>query len=48
MQEFGKKNPAANLADLGLNVGIAHWNLAPEALVQKTIEIGRASCRERV
>jgi len=39
MQEFGKKNPSANLADLGLNVAIAHWNLAPEELVKKTLEL---------
>ena len=32
MQEFGKKNPAAKLADLGVNVAIAHWNLPAEEL----------------
>ncbi len=41
MQEFGKKNPSANLADLGLNVAIAHWNLSPEELVQKTLDLGQ-------
>jgi len=41
MQEFGKKNPSANLADLGLKVGTAHWNLSPEALVQKTLDLGQ-------
>lgn len=39
MQEYGKKNPAANLADMGLNVATAHWNLSPEALIEKTIEL---------
>src|SRR4051812_22490895 len=39
MQEFGKKNPSFNLSDLGLNVGIAHWNLSPEELVKKTLEL---------
>ncbi len=41
MQESGKKNPSANLADLGLNVGIAHWNLSPQDLVNKTLELGQ-------
>ena len=41
MQEFGKKNPSANLAALGINVAIAHWNLSPESLVKKTLELGQ-------
>jgi phosphoenolpyruvate carboxykinase (ATP) len=41
MQEFGRKNPSANLAGLGLNVGIAHWNLSPEELTKKTLELGQ-------
>jgi phosphoenolpyruvate carboxykinase (ATP) len=41
MQEFGKKNPAASLTDLGLNVAVAHWNLSPEDLVKKTLELGQ-------
>jgi phosphoenolpyruvate carboxykinase (ATP) len=41
MQENGLKNPAANLSANGLNVGIAHWNLSPEALAEKTIELGQ-------
>jgi len=41
MQEYGKKNPSAKLADMGLNVGVAHWNLAPEDLVKKTVELGQ-------
>ena len=41
MQEYGKKNPSANLADLGLDVAVAHWNLSPEDLVEKTLELGQ-------
>lgn len=41
MQEYGKKNPSVNLADLGLNVAVAHWNLSPEELVKKTLDLGQ-------
>lgn len=41
MQEHGKKNPSANLANVGLNVGVANWNLSPEELINKTIELGQ-------
>lgn len=41
MQEYGIKNSSANLSSLGLDVAIAHWNLSPEALTQKTIELGQ-------
>jgi len=41
MQEFGRKNPSVNLADLGINVGIAHWNLSPEELVNTTLSLGQ-------
>lgn len=41
MQENGKKNPAANLSDLGLNVAVANWNLSPSELISKTIELGQ-------
>lgn len=41
MQENGKKNPSANLADLGLNVSVANWNLSPTELINKTIELGQ-------
>ncbi len=41
MQEFGKKNPSVNLSELGINVGIAHWNLTPEDLVKKTLDLGQ-------
>ncbi len=46
MQEFGKKNPSANLADMGLNVAIAHWNLSPEELTQKTLELGQGELND--
>lgn len=46
MQEFGKKNPSANLADMGINVAVAHWNLSPEALVSKTLELGQGELND--
>lgn len=46
MQEFGKKNPSANLADMGLDVAIAHWNLSPEELVTKTLELGQGELND--
>jgi phosphoenolpyruvate carboxykinase (ATP) len=46
MQEYGKKNPSANLAELGLNVAVAHWNLAPEALVEKTLALGQGELND--
>ncbi|MBS1588597.1 MAG: phosphoenolpyruvate carboxykinase (ATP) [Bacteroidetes bacterium] len=46
MQEFGKKNPTAKLSDIGLNVGIAHWNLSPEDLVKKTLELGQGELND--
>src|ERR1700754_144479 len=41
MQEYGLKNASANLAEIGLDVAIAHWNLSPEELTQKTLELGQ-------
>lgn len=41
MQEFGMKNPSAKLTPEGLNVAIAHWNLSPEELSKKSIELGQ-------
>jgi phosphoenolpyruvate carboxykinase (ATP) len=41
MQEYGLKNPSANLEAIGLNVATAHWNLSPAALTQKTLELGQ-------
>ncbi len=46
MQEFGKKNPSANLAGIGLNVAVAHWNLSPEELTKKTIELGQGELND--
>ncbi len=43
MENFGLKNPNANLADLGLNVAYAHWNLGPEALNERTVEMGQGT-----
>lgn len=41
MQEFGRKNPSVNLSDLGLNVGVAHWNISPDELAKTTIALGQ-------
>ncbi len=41
MQEFGKKNQSFNLSELGLNVATAHWNLSPDELVKKSLELGQ-------
>ena len=39
MQEFGIKNPSANLEDLGLkNLKTAYWNLTPEELVEHSVK----------
>lgn len=46
MQEYGKKNPAAKLTDLGLNVAVAHWNLAPDELIKKTLELGQGELND--
>jgi phosphoenolpyruvate carboxykinase (ATP) len=46
MQEFGKKNPSVNLADLGINVAVAHWNLTPDELVAKTLELGQGTLND--
>ncbi len=40
MKEIGNKNPEANLADLGLaDIATANWNLSPEELQEKTLEL---------
>ncbi len=41
MQENGKKNPNAQLSQIGLDVAIANWNLSNEELTQKTLELGQ-------
>lgn len=43
MQESGIKNPASNLSELGINPSIVHWNLSPEALTQKTVELNQGT-----
>lgn len=40
MQEYGLKNPSAIPAE-GLNVAAAHWNLSPDELIAKSIELGQ-------
>lgn len=46
MQEFGKKNPSANLADIGVKPAIAHWNLSPEELTQQTLDLGQGELND--
>lgn len=46
MQEYGLKNASANLAEIGLNVATAHWNLSPEELTQKTLELGQGELND--
>jgi phosphoenolpyruvate carboxykinase (ATP) len=41
MIEFGKKNPLSKLSDLGICSKIAHWNLPPDELINKTIELNQ-------
>ncbi len=46
MQEYGLKNPSADLAAVGLDVAIAHWNLPADALAKKTIELGQGELND--
>jgi phosphoenolpyruvate carboxykinase (ATP) len=46
MQEYGLKNTSANLAAIGLNVATAHWNLSPEELTQKTLDLGQGELND--
>lgn len=46
MQEFGHKNPNANLAEIGLHVATAHWNLSPEELTKKTLDLGQGELND--
>jgi phosphoenolpyruvate carboxykinase (ATP) len=46
MQEYGLKNSSANLAAIGLNVATAHWNLSPEELTKKTLELGQGELND--
>lgn len=43
MQEFGTKNPDANLGELGIQPSIVHWNLSTQDLSDKTVELGQGS-----
>ncbi|HMN32151.1 MAG: phosphoenolpyruvate carboxykinase (ATP) [Chitinophagaceae bacterium] len=43
MQEYGIKNQSADLAELGIYPSIVHWNLSPELLSQKTVELGQGT-----
>ncbi len=40
MQEIGKKNPDASLAQLGFSTTTALWNLDRDTLIQKTLDMG--------
>ncbi len=41
MQEFGLKNPLANLDSVGIkNYKTAYWNLTPEELIEHSIRKG--------
>lgn len=46
MQQYGLKNPSADLSSLGLNVGIAHWNLDSKTLADKTLELGQGTLND--
>jgi phosphoenolpyruvate carboxykinase (ATP) len=44
MKEYGTKPVNASLDSIGLGaVGIAHWNLTPDELVAKTLELGQGT-----
>jgi phosphoenolpyruvate carboxykinase (ATP) len=43
MQEIGNKNPMASLAQLGIEASTAYWNLTPEQLTNKTVELGQGT-----
>ena len=43
MREFGRKPGADSLSSLGITEGIAHWNLSPEQLTEKTIQLGQGT-----
>jgi phosphoenolpyruvate carboxykinase (ATP) len=46
MQEYGHKNPSANLNSVGLNVKTAHWNLTPEELTKQTLDLGQGTLND--
>ncbi|HEX5169282.1 MAG TPA: phosphoenolpyruvate carboxykinase (ATP) [Cyclobacteriaceae bacterium] len=41
MQEIGRKPDVDSLSTLGITEGIAYWNLSPEQLSEKTIQLGQ-------
>ncbi len=43
MQENGNKNPNTNLSSIGINASIINWNLSPEALTEKTVQLGQGT-----
>jgi phosphoenolpyruvate carboxykinase (ATP) len=42
MQQFGLVPESASLADIGINDGIAQWNLSPEELAAIAVKLGQA------
>ena len=47
MEQFGIKNPNANLGTLGLDKVKALWNLKPAVLIEKTIQLGQGQLSRR-
>lgn len=45
MQEYGFKNPSAQPAK-GMKTAIAHWNLTPDELIEKTLELGQGELND--
>lgn len=43
MQEFGIKNPQASVESLGIQASTIYWNLSPEELSAKTVELGEGT-----
>lgn len=39
----GIKNPTANLEEIGIKASIVNWNLSPEELTSKTVELGQGT-----
>lgn len=42
MQEHGRKPSSGSLIDLGINQGIAHWNLTPDELIARSLQDSQA------
>ena len=43
MQESGTPNQQGSLEAIGIQAQQAHWNLSPEALIQKTLDLGQGT-----